>query len=352
MAPTRCRSSSGFTLIELLVVIAIIGILISLLLPAVQKIREAAARMQCSNNLHQMGLAVHNYESANSKIPSAFLGNTKPTVYVGYPDYFFSWSALAQMNPYLEQTAIYNRMDLTQPIYDPTNNYNISTANQFAMQQIIKIFLCPSDNGQPVTNPGDYGIPTMGPTNYAVCVGSGTTNGGAPYGSPLNSDGMFMGLKALRLTDVSDGLSNTACMSESLLGQGAEAYTGATPPAPADPRYVYAYVGFGTPVNATTCAAATTWNGNQRRGFTWASGEMRCASYNHFYTPNSANFDCVNNDLTTFTAFAWRTARSRHTGGVNVLFGDGSVHFVVNSVDPVTWRGLSTRAGGEVLGDY
>jgi prepilin-type processing-associated H-X9-DG protein len=115
---------------------------------------------------------------------------------------------------------------------------------------------------------------------------------------------------------------------------------------------VFAYGGFGTPVNATTCAAATTWTGTQRRGFTWASGEMRCASYNHFYTPNSASFDCVNNDLTTFTAFAWRTARSRHTGGVNVLFGDGSVHFIVNSVDPLTWLGMATRAGGEVLGDY
>jgi prepilin-type processing-associated H-X9-DG protein len=141
-------------------------------------------------------------------------------------------------------------------------------------------------------------------------------------------------------------------MSESILGQGPENFQGSTPPAPADPRYVYGYVGFGTPVNPTTCAAPTTWNGSQRRGFTWASGEMRCASYNHYYPPNSSNFDCVNNDLTTFTAFAWRTARSRHTGGVNILFGDGSVHFVTDSVDINTWRGMSTRAGGEVLGDF
>jgi hypothetical protein len=111
-------------------------------------------------------------------------------------------------------------------------------------------------------------------------------------------------------------------------------------------------VGFGTPISATACANPQQWNYTQRRGFMWASGEMRCASYNHFYTPNSTSFDCVNNDLTTFTAFAWRGARSNHTGGVNLLVGDGSVHFVSNGVDPTTWKSLSTRAGGEVVGPY
>jgi prepilin-type N-terminal cleavage/methylation domain-containing protein/prepilin-type processing-associated H-X9-DG protein len=353
MLPLRSRPRhGGFTLIELLVVIAIIGILIALLLPAVQKIREAAARMSCTNNLKQLGLALHNYESGTGKLPSAFMGNTKPDIYKGYSDYFFSWSTLAQLNPYLEQTAIYNNMDLTQPIYDPTKGYTITVANQFAVEQTIKLFLCPSDAGQPVaTNAAtDYGVPVMGPTNYAVCVGTGTTNGGAPYGSPLNSDGMFMGIRQLKFADMTDGLSNTACMSESLLGQGPESAKGSTPPG--DARYVYAYVGFGTPITAASCAAATTWNGSQRRGFTWASGEMRCGSYNHYYPPNSPNFDCVNNDLTTITAFAWRTARSNHTGGVNMLFGDGSVHFVTNGIDLNTWRGLATRSGGEVLGAF
>src|SRR3712207_4012952 len=123
------RRRPAFTLIELLVVIAIIAILIALLVPAVQKVREAAARMQCQNNLKQLGLALHNYEGAVKRLPAAFKGD--PPAGAPYPAYFYSWSALAIINPYLEQTAIYNKMDLTQPIYVPPA-YNISPANQFA----------------------------------------------------------------------------------------------------------------------------------------------------------------------------------------------------------------------------
>jgi prepilin-type processing-associated H-X9-DG protein len=337
----------------LLVVIAIIAVLIGLLLPAVQKVREAAARTQCLNNLKQLGLAMHNYEGALSRMPPAFITTVPPT-WTGLPPYFFSWSALAQLNPFLEQTNIYNSMDLTQPIYVPPN-FNISQPNQFAVQQVVKLFLCPSDLMQPVAtgSVADYGVPTIGPTNYAVCVGTGTTNGGPPFGSPLNSDGMFMAGTSFRITDITDGSSNTAMMSESLLGAGPTNFGGPMPSAPNGVQRIYAYTGFGTPLSDAACAGASQWNVSDLRGFMWASGEMRCGSYNHYYLPNAPIYDCVTNDLTTYTSMAFRAARSNHTGGVNVLFGDGSVHFVNQSVSLTTWRAISTRSAGEVLGsDY
>jgi prepilin-type N-terminal cleavage/methylation domain-containing protein/prepilin-type processing-associated H-X9-DG protein len=337
---------NAFTVIELLVVIAIIAVLIGLLLPAVQKVREAAARLSCSNNLKQLGLAMHNYEGAVGHFPSAFIGQAPPA-YAGFPPYFFSWSALAQLNPYLEQTNIYNNMDLTQPIYMPPT-YNISAANQFAVSQTIKLFLCPSDVGRSVD--AAYGLSTVGPTNYAVCVGTGTS--GAALGSPWNTDGMFEAQIGLRVADAADGLSNTAMMSESTLGEGPENATGAIP---GNPQTVYAYAGFGNLLSDAACASATQWNVAQHRGFMWASGEMRCASYNHYYPPNSPTCDCVTNEgantPTPYESDAFRAARSRHTNGVNLLLGDGSVRFVNTAISLGAWRALATRSGGEVISD-
>jgi prepilin-type N-terminal cleavage/methylation domain-containing protein/prepilin-type processing-associated H-X9-DG protein len=342
------RKRPGFTLIELLVVIAIIAVLIGLLVPAVQKVRESANRAQCQNNLKQLGLAMHNYHGVYKRFPPAFKGDV-PQAYTGFPAYFFSWSALAYLNPYLEQTNIYNRMDLSQPIYVPPT-YNISLANQFAVQQVVPLFLCPSDQMMPVSSA--YGVTNMGPTNYAVNVGTGTTNGGAPYGSPWNSDGMFRAKIGTRIAEIRDGTSNTAMMSESLLGAGPENVMGAIP---GDPQLVYAYVQIGMPVNDANCAGASTWNNANRRGFMWATGEMRCASYNHYLTPNSTTPDCVTNDLTPgegiYTAVGFRGARSWHDGGVNVVLGDGSVRFISQAIAPPTWRALATRAAGDLVGD-
>jgi prepilin-type N-terminal cleavage/methylation domain-containing protein/prepilin-type processing-associated H-X9-DG protein len=335
------RKPSAFTLIELLVVIAIIGVLVGLLLPAVQKVREAAARIRCQNNLKQIALAMHNYVSVHGRFPPAFRGDGTPIAY------FASWSPLAELNPYLEQTAIYNQMDLSLQTYESTIPFNITRSNQFAVQQTVQLFLCPSDRMQPVTMGPAYGVPVLGPTNYAFCNGTGT-NGGSPW----DADGPFIAKRAIRLPDIADGTSNTAMASESTLGEGTESASG---PAPAPLATVYGYLS-GRPLSDTACAGASLWNVERLRGFMWASGEIRCASYNHYYPPNAAQVDCVSFDSrpgpARYTALGWRAARSRHAGGVNLALCDGSVRFIADSVDLAVWRGLATRAGGEALSDF
>jgi prepilin-type N-terminal cleavage/methylation domain-containing protein/prepilin-type processing-associated H-X9-DG protein len=352
MTGPPCRSCSepthanlaqrwGFTLIELLVVIAIIAVLIGLLLPAVQKVRQAANRASCANHLKQIALAMHNYESVHGHFPPAFKGDGVPIAY------FASWSPLAELNPFLEQTAIYNQMDLSLQTYESTIPFNITGPNQFAVQQTVKLFLCPSDKMQPVTMGPTYGVPVLGPTNYAFCNGTGT-NGGSPW----NADGAFIAKRTMRIADIRDGTSNTAMLSESTLGEGPESASG---PVPGPLSGVYAYLG-GQPLSAGACAGAMQWNVQNLRGFMWASGEIRCASYNHFFLPNAPQADCVTFDTrpgpTRYTALGWRTARSRHNGGVNLALCDGSVRFVGDSIDLAVWRGLATRAGGEALGDF
>ncbi|MEZ6142435.1 MAG: DUF1559 domain-containing protein [Zavarzinella sp.] len=338
----RRTDRCGFTLIELLVVIAIIAILIGLLLPAVQKVREAANRLSCQNNLKQLGLALHNYEGGNGKFPPLY-PYTAPGSTV--QNYRYTWSVLAQLSPYLEQTNIYNTMDLSQPMYDASNL--ISAQNQFAVVQKVKIFLCPSDRMQPVSTA--YGVTNMGPTNYVACHGSGVLNNGSPVGA----DGMFPVQNGVTVGDITDGTTNTVAFSESILGAGGEGL-GTNP---GDEKTVYKYLGYtGTLPSDADCAsiAPFSWNGYNHRGFMWASGEPRAVSYNHYYTPNSRNYDCIANNPTLpgYTAVGYKAARSRHTGGVNLLLGDGSVRFARDGVDLVTWRALSTRNGGEVSGDF
>ena len=341
----------AFTLIELLVVIAIIAILIALLLPAVQQAREAARRTQCRNNLKQLGLALHNYESSVTTFPP----NLVPGLYPGqsYGNYSAgNWGVLAFLSPYLDQTPIYNLMNLNAPTYAATPPYNIADPNNaLAASFKIPMFLCPSDRAQSLG--GDYGVASLGPANYCANQGSGTTalTGGTINGSPYNADGVMFANSRIRIADITDGTSNTACMSESVLGDGPRSAPGTTPPASS--QKVYAYNTSYSNVDDASCANPTMWNVQDLRQFLWYSGEIRNTSYNHYYNPNDTRWDCITNAGSLgYTGVGWKAARCLHVGGVHLLMCDGAVRFVSNNIDNKLWRALATRAGGEVNGEF
>jgi prepilin-type N-terminal cleavage/methylation domain-containing protein/prepilin-type processing-associated H-X9-DG protein len=331
---TSHRRRPGFTLIELLVVIAIISVLIALLLPAVQAAREAARRMQCTNNLKQIGLALNSYHASWNGFPVGFL-----YAYQGIlPDSSASqyrWSALAQMAPYMEQANVFNAINFNFPIaHKPTSSgalfWPYFEANTSAMATQIAMFLCPSDGAPP---------PAVGtgPTNYAFCAGDGSNGGDA-----TNADGTFILGPSVTIAGVTDGTSQTAAASEHSLGiAGPYSQTTATPiPMPwsrAMSRVAAA------PLTDAACAVAPDgWLLN--KGSSWWDGNYQNALYNHYLTPNANRPDCI-----VYHNPGWKAARSYHPGGVDLLFGDGHVAFIKDSVNLATWRAISTRAGGEVV---
>ncbi len=156
----------------------------------------------------------------------------------------------------------------------------------------------------------------------------------------------------VRIGDITDGTSTTACMSESVLGDGTQSVFSSTPPGP--PLTTYGYLlTFQSSLDDTSCASPSAFNYADLRQFLWYSGEMRNTAYNHYYLPNSKNYDCITNAAALgYTAIGWKAARSKHTGGAHLLLCDGSVRFAADSVNGVLWRSLGTRNGSEVIGDY
>jgi prepilin-type N-terminal cleavage/methylation domain-containing protein len=310
-ARPRARRS-GFTLVELLVVIAIIGTLVALLLPAVQAAREAARRMSCTSNLKQLGIALHNYHDALGALPVA--RNPYPLVH----------SALSRVLPYMEQANVERLVEYTLPLSAATN--------QAALQTPVKLFACASDAARGRVP----GSPFAG-TNYVVNNGSGTVG----FGLIASGDGLFTQTN-VAFRQITDGLSNTAAISESTLGTG-QTSSGNTPRAAR--REVLEVPGGNDPTPADCQNAAGAWSG--QRGAKWLDGHYGNALYNHFYAPNAPQWDCGNGSHNKGLS----TARSFHPASVNLLLADGSVRSVSNQVAIEVWRALATRDGGEAVGE-
>ena len=336
---SRRAVRGAFTLVELLVVIAIIGMLIALLLPAVQNARESARRVQCLNKLKQIGVALHNYESAARRLPPAAVSRMYPADPT-HPYTFYRWSALASLLPYMERANLHKLLTLSLPLYMPGPGYPVSQPNQFGVSQSISDFLCPSDAVE-------RAVAQFGPANYAVCAGSG-----AGGGTPFNTDGTFYVNSATKLADIKDGTSHTVAASESLLGADTP-FDPNTGFSSASPNRSYKFVlSFSSTPNLTDakCDATQNYNsiassGNDPRGFAWCSGEYRCTTYNHYYPPNAATCDCITSvtiDPTPppakpllYSAYGWRqravrrrqrSFRRRH-GRSDGLAGDFNAQF-------------------------
>jgi prepilin-type N-terminal cleavage/methylation domain-containing protein/prepilin-type processing-associated H-X9-DG protein len=349
----RVRARRGFTLIELLVVIAIIAVLIALLLPAVQAAREAARRSQCVNNLKQMGLAVQNYVASNETLPPAGSWNTsQPLSYVDYPTtgttngYVgnppLNASMKVRLLPFMEQQSIYNAYNWA--LGDLTPSQVTAGPNTTVMYAHLSVFLCPSD-----ANPGD--ITNLAATGAGPGVTSYPNNMGTEpnlSGGRLNGPSWYMGGDQymgarVSLASVTDGTSNTVLFSEWIKGMsGARSNTlGVVWNGSAQMT--------GAPqVDANTCQRSTS-AGWDWKGQYWSQQDSgRGGGYWQITFPNTKSCDDITN-FNWYNVGSLLGPQSNHPGGVNMLFLDGSVKFIKNSIGAQPYYGIATIGMGEVV---
>src|SRR5579883_1136867 len=361
LLPSRVRRTA-FTLLELLVVIAIIGVLLALLLPAVQKVREAAARMKCQNNLKQIGLALHSFHDSNGFLPPGMAteGDKQDCYHTGF----------TYLLPYLEQVNLYRLYQMDRQWYDP--------ANYAAVEQQVPIFFCPSNRTSgaldltPIIQQWGASMPPfVGACDYVLCKGANACLAADPSGIPAQARGLFneslldssvdaqggastvpIPRQAVRFASITDGLSNTMAVGEAAGG---------------NPFYVVADIN-----NLSQPAVEPFVNGPAKMDQAWGAASVGDASHPWYagllgvtaqigFGPNPMDEPMnrrpgmptlIGGDSTGANAAGLDRVsgfRSMHLIGCNFLFADGSVHFLPLSIDPVVYRALSSYGGGEVF---
>lgn len=353
---TSCRQRA-FTLIELLVVVAIISLLLSLLLPAVQSARQAAQRIKCKNNLKQIALALHNYESAYQKFPG--LGSQTSDTFAVH----------AKILSNLEQDHLEDLIDFSEPLPDPSftgPSYQapLNPSHTIAAESIIPTYVCPSDPAPVHYN--NNGTNWAG-HNYGMNFGSGS---GRSYDAVADeTDGIFYYESNTRISQITDGTSNTILSAEIVRGQHGYEPSGSTPAqqfSNADPRLAYSdiarcyrpvYPGGGLssdgnppamlePDLTTLASGCANLRWKTDRAYTWFWGRESRMLVNGYQPPNSLTPDVIGHGR------GWMSARSWHSGGINAAMCDGSVQFFSNNINATVFKNLFGKDDGELVNGF